>query len=222
MRETSYMNDIEYVTACYSCAQGLTSECYDPQELPDGNIIPCIQRFKPVESIGERGGGALEPSQITDAKSTGRKRAALLAPIMSGMLCEWAGLRQAGGGAIPIVGCAGNQLSSQKQGDPDKGWLPGHRHHGPDKAVINNAMGTNLHRVCAVCHNRWHAANDEHYGERGEAHEQFLPFEDYYLHDANTEATVDEQEAAETWWDTDKAGRGDYPVAPEGLRKIAP
>lgn len=143
------MTDIEYVTACFSCAQGLFSECLDPLETPEGHIIPCIQRYKPAG--GEAGGGALAPTMVTDAKSTGRKRAVMLAPILEGMLCEWAGLRQAGGGPIPIVGCAGNQLSDKKNGDEEQGWLPGHLHHGPDKATLNNAVGTNLHRVCAVC-----------------------------------------------------------------------
>ena len=473
------MTNIEYVTACFSCAQGLFSECLDPLETPEGHIIPCVQRYKPAG--GEAGGGALAPTMVTDAKSTGRKRAVMLAPILEGMLCEWAGLRQAGGGPIPIVGCAGNQLSDKKNGDEEQGWLPGHLHHGPDKATLNNAVGTNLHRVCAVCitgemrvlteqlewiradelevgarligfteelrgsvfepsivtavervlepsyrihmkngdvltsshahqwvasrpsdghakwfrteqfdnryetsrqghftlrklvdpwefdtsreagwlagfldgegclsgnqlsvsqtlsggnelsaarvssmfaglsdrvntflrrpakqhwkpttilrvsnlpdimrilgqirperlmskwadflyrgraalgnkgsrqeidhieyvgeievysittststmivegylshncHNRWHAANDPFYGTRGEAHQPFLPTVDYYLHDANTEATVEEQEAAEKWWGIKrKEKRGDYPIVPEGLRKIAP
>lgn len=216
------MTEAEQITSCYPCAQGLYSECLDPLETPEGLIIPCAQRYRPVGDDSGRNGGALDPSQITDTKSTGRKRAAMLAPIMSGMLCEWAGLRQAGGGVIPIVGCAGNQLSDKKQGDPDKGWLPGHRHHGPDKAVINNAVGSNLHRVCAICHNRWHALNDPSYGERGEAHEQFLPLKAYYLHDPNTEATVEEQELVEAWWASKKDKRGDYPLEPEGLRKIVP
>lgn len=217
------MTDIEYVTACYACAQGLVSECLDPQGQPDGTIIPCIIRFASAERSRDAGGGALSPKDVTDAKSTGRKRAILVAPILEGMLCEWAGLRQAGGGVIPIVGCAGNQLSAEKSGNADLGYLPGHLHHGPDKNTLNNAPGTNLHRLCAVCHNRWHAANNEFYsGERPEAHEQYLPELPYYLHDANTEATGDEQEAAELWWDTSKPKRGAYPVSPKGLRKIAP
>lgn len=474
------MTHIEYVTACYSCAQGLFSECLDPLETPEGHIIPCAQRYKPAAG-GEADGGALAPTMVTDAKSTGRKRAVMLAPILEGMLCEWAGLRQAGGGPIPIVGCAGHQLSDKKNGDEEQGWLPGHLHHGPDKATLNNAVGTNLHRICAVCitgemrvlteqlewiradelevgarligfteelrgsvlepaivtavekvlepsyrihmkngdvltsshahqwvasrpsdghakwfrteqfdnryetsrqghftlrklvdpwefdtsreagwlagfldgegclsgnqlsvsqtlsggnelsaarvssmfaglsdrvntflrrpakqhwkpttilrvsnlpdimrilgqirperlmskwadflyrgraalgnkgsrqeiarieyvgevevysittststmivegylshncHNRWHAANDPFYGTRGEAHQPFLPTVDYYLHDANTEATVEEQEAAEKWWSIKrKEKRGDYPIVPKGLRKIAP
>lgn len=211
----------EAVTECYSCAQGLYSECLDPLETPEGFIIPCAMRFQRVES-SSREAAILDPSQITDAKSTGRKRAAMLAPIMSGMLCEWAGLRQAGGGPVPIVGCAGNQLSDQKGGDPDTGWIQGDRHHGPDKATINNALGTNLHRICVACHHRWHTLNDPFYGERETANQPFLPLVDYYLHDANTEATVEEQELVEAWWATSPKKRNDYPVVPNDLRTIHP
>lgn len=214
------MTDIEYVTACYSCAQGLYSECLDPEEGADGLIVPCAVRYRTIESSA--GGGALAPSDVTDAKSTGRKRAVMVAPIFEGMLCEWAGLRQAGGGVIPIVGCAGNQICDKKSGDEENGWLAGHLHHGPDKNTLNNAPGLNLHRVCAICHNRWHAINNAFYGERGEAKTPFLPVEPYYLHDPNTEATVEEQELVETWWATEKKKRGAYPITPEGLRKIAP
>lgn len=217
------MEQVEYVTSCYACAQGLYAECLDPAEAPNGLIIPCGHRYQTSEERNSAGGGALAPDQITDTTSTGRKRAAMLAPIMTGMLCEWAGLRQAGGGVIPIVGCAGAQLIDKKQVDPDyPDYLPGHRHHGPDKAVINNSVGQNLHRICPNCHNRWHTLNDPFYGERGEAHEQFLPLEPYYLHDPNTEATVEEQELVEAWWATKKEKRGPYPIEPNDLRKIAP
>ena len=216
------MTDIEYVTSCFSCAQGLFAECLDPLETPDGNIIPCAVRFRSTESSGA-GGGALAPSEVTDAKSTGRKRAVMIAPILDGMLCEWAGLRQAGGGVIPIVGCAGNQLSDKQKGNPEQGWRPGALHHGPDKNTLNNSPGTNLHRICALCHNRWHGANDPFYGERPTANVPFTPVQPYYLHDPNTEATVEEQEAAELWWSIKKKEkRGPYPVEPDGLRKIVP
>lgn len=198
------------------------AECLDPEDTPDGLIIPCAQRFKPQEATG--GGGALAPGDVTDAKSTGRKRAALLAPIMTGMLCEWAGLRQAGGGVVPIVGCAGTQLSDKKGGDVDAGYLQGDRHHGPDKGVLNNALGTNLHRICVVCHHRWHAVNDEYFsGTRPAAEFPYLPEHPYHLHDPNTEAAPEEQEIAETWWASGKKkDRGPYPIVPEDLRKIAP
>jgi hypothetical protein len=37
--------------------------------------------------------------------------------------------------------------------------LQSHRHHGPDKNTMNNSDG-NVHRICAVHHNNWHAQND--------------------------------------------------------------
>jgi len=49
-----------------------------------------------------------EPSDITDITSTGRKRAAMMYPIFKDMKCEWSGLRFAGGGVEPIIGCSGN------------------------------------------------------------------------------------------------------------------
>lgn len=221
------MNEVKSVTACYACAQGLYSECLDAVETPEGLIIPCAVRFRTAEREAGSGGGALSPKDVTDAKSTGRKRAVMLAPILTGMLCEWAGLKYAGGGVIPIVGCAGNQLADQKGGDEELGYLQGDLHHGPDKATLNNAVGTNLHRICVVCHHRWHATNDPFYGERGAAHEPFLPdpskTDFYYLHDPNTEATPEEQETVEAWFAIrDKRKRPPYPIEIEGLRKIAP
>src|SRR5690606_34666932 len=113
--------------------------------------------------IGEgnkRGGPVKENSEITDVLSTGRKRAAVLFPIDPESPCEWRGLKFAGGGVSPIVGCVYGKQTN--------------RHHGPDKSVLNNESG-NVHRICATCHNRWHAANDEHYGDRPPAGAPFLP-----------------------------------------------
>lgn len=215
----------EELTGCYSCAQGLYAECLDPKEAEDGLIIPCA-----VHLVGNVGAGVarsrgevLSPEEITDPLSTGRKRAAAQAPILSGMWCEWSGLRQAGGGVIPVVGCVDNQISDKKGGDPEHGYLQGDRHHGPDKAVINNTPGQNLHRICKLCHNRWHTLNDPYYAEeRPNAAKPWNPSSTYYAHDANTEATIDEQEAVEAWWQQKKAERGPYPVTPTGLRKFEP
>lgn len=86
-----------------------------------------------------------EDASIRDAKSTGRKRAAKLYPLQADMPCDWRGLRFAGGGMFPIVGCKdGNQNA---------------RHHGPDLSTLNNQEG-NVHRICADDHNSWHANND--------------------------------------------------------------
>ena len=114
-----------------------------------------------------------------DPVSTGRKRAAEMYPITTGMICEWAGLAKAGGGVVPIVGCVGRPASD--------------RHHGPDKNTMNNAP-TNLHRICDHCHNTWHAANDPHYGPRPEHTKPFIPEGvlnvDWFLHDSTTRATT--------------------------------
>jgi hypothetical protein len=136
-----------------------------------------------------------EPSDITDITSTGRKRAAMMYPIFKNMVCEWAGLKHAGGGVEPIIGCAGNIIQPTK--GPDKG----DRHHGPDKNVINNAPD-NVHRICSPCHNRWHSKNNKYYGERPPADEPFLPLAEYEWqpHDSETKATEKEIEENEKWW----------------------
>lgn len=81
---------------------------------------------------------------LKDQQSTGRKRAAKLYPLDRTAPCEWRGKDNQGGG-IGIRGC-------------DNG-LQQARHHGPDYNTLNNDP-TNVSRICHVCHNRWHAAND--------------------------------------------------------------
>lgn len=123
-------------------------------------------------------------SEYADPVSTGRKRAKEMYPIHAGMVCEWAGLKRAGGGVIPIVGCVGRPASD--------------RHHGPDKNTMNNAEG-NLHRICDHCHNTWHALNDPHYGERPEHTKPFLPLSgECHAHDPITKATTIEIIEAES------------------------
>lgn len=98
-------------------------------------------------------------ADMKDPISTGRKRAAIAAPITVGMICEWAYLKEAGGGVEPIKGCTGYPATD--------------RHHGPNKATLDNTTKEspddsgkwNLHRICAMCHNRWHSANDKYYDE---------------------------------------------------------
>lgn len=140
----------------------------------------------------------LEPDEITDIKSTGRKRAAMVAPITPGMKCEWAGLRYAGGGIEPIIGCDGNILQSGKGRDK------GDRHHGPNKNVLDNSVYVNLHRICSRCHNRWHAVNNKFYAPvRPPASEPYLPLPQYgevKEHDRFTKATPEEIDANEAFW----------------------
>lgn len=95
-------------------------------------------------------------AEMKDPISTGRKRAAIAAPITVGMICEWAYLKEAGGGVEPITGCTGYPATD--------------RHHGPNKATLDNTTKEspddsgkwNLHRICSMCHNRWHSANDKY------------------------------------------------------------
>lgn len=126
--------------------------------------------------------GTKDPSQYADPMSSGRKKAARVAPIKPGMICEWAWLANAGGGVVPIIGCPGRPASD--------------RHHGPDKNTLHNNVGVNLHRICDWCHNQWHAKNDPAYGPRPtnpdgsvDATKPFIPEGDYLPHDPVTRAS---------------------------------
>lgn len=210
---------------CAPCAAGLYEECLNPKAVEDEGelwIIPCAVEF--IFDIGDpvkRGGGeagrpTAAPNEITDPKSTGRKRAAMLAPILTGQKCAWAGLRHAGGGPIPILGCSGHQLIEKKGGDEEQGLWQGDRHHGPDKNTLNNSVGLNLHSICVECHHRWHALNDRFYDKEGRpgAEFAFTPVVPYYLHDPNTAFTDEEFEIVEAWWDLPVKDRWDYPFSP--------
>jgi hypothetical protein len=125
--------------------------------------------------------GTKHPSDYVDPLSSGRKKAARVAPIKAGDVCEWAWLQNAGGGVIPIIGCPGRPSSD--------------RHHGPDKNTLNNELVINLHRVCDWCHNQWHAKNDPHYGPRPtnedgsfDASVPFTPQVEFAPHDPITRA----------------------------------
>ena len=107
--------------------------------------------------------------ELTDPKSTGRKRVARMYPIEPGMACEWARMKDNGGGPYPVIGCMGSPASDL--------------HHGPDKNTLNNSkmsvgigFGENVHRICSDCHNSWHAANDPHYPEYDRVEKQAEPW----------------------------------------------
>jgi hypothetical protein len=146
-----------------------------------------------VEAVGteikrERGGQEKPPALVKDLESTGRKQADKLYPIDKGMICEWAGLKNAGGGVEPIIGCLNNPAV--------------HRHHGPDKTTLNNRMG-NVHRICAFCHVRWHTANDKFYpSERPRGDQHYLPAVPYICleHDRDTKATPKEILDSHVMW----------------------
>lgn len=213
---------------CVWCNLGFYAECVNPKEAEEGYIIPCAVwmasvRVVDTEGTGDIGRPMSDPADVKDPKSTGRKRAAALAPIFPEMLCEWAGLRHAGGGVVPIVGCDGHRLVDEK-GQRDDGLWQGDRHHGPDKNTLNNAVGFNLHRICVSCHHRWHSLNDPYYDEpRPPADVQWSPSVEYYRHDPVTKANKAEYEDAEAWWLLPKKDRGDYPIiASDTLTKVAP
>lgn len=166
--------------ACISCGRGLHFECGVP--------CCCSQDVNTVEEIeeddddrqqrGRRRPGSTtykRDSNLKDQQSTGRKRAAVLYPLDKEAPCEWQGLRIAGGGSFPIIGCSNGTQQA--------------RHHGPDKNTLNNEEG-NVHRICHRCHNRWHTKNDVGYvwGDPGQPH------------DPITKATIDELIANEVYW----------------------
>ena len=185
---------------CMFCRAAVHDECLaywgddDPQNCACGGevIFTATGEIKQrsadmVEELGDTDTGYIadgyeaqkDISEYKDPVSTGRKRAAQIAPISAGLVCEWAGLKYAGGGVKPIVGCIGRPASD--------------RHHGPDKNTMNNLLGVNLHRICDHCHNTWHAINDPYYGERPNHTEPFVPIDMKCLpHDPKTKATTTE------------------------------
>lgn len=142
---------------------------------------------------------------LTDPRSTGRKRADRLFPITPGMVCEWARLKNVGGGPKPITGCMGNPASDL--------------HHGPDKNTLNNSkmsegigFGENVHRICSFCHNLWHALNDEFYPPYDRVEDQaqpWLPHTDFEWGPQISEAaSFDELVAEEQRREEDRLRRG--------------
>lgn len=206
---------------CPACTVGLHEECENPTDLGDGWIKPCYLLFvggpETLAVKVSRDSGIKDPTEVGDILSTGRKRAAMLLPVLEGQVCDWAGLKWAGGGAHPIVGCTGTKLSPVKKNDDlpsqDGSWSRVDRHHGPDKNVLNNAVGRNLHAICTVCHRRWHELNDPTFGEgRPDAHVQWVPAEPYYAHDPVTRATPEDVEASEAYWSEPAGKRGEFRV----------
>lgn len=221
------------MTICRFCMVGLVEECINPKEghapgwiIPCGGQIALEQGSDRVVEVKHRGGHIMDPDELTNDTSAGRKRAAMLAPILDGMMCEWAGLKFAGGGVYPILGCKGNRIAKAKSNEQAKtvgADEVGHIHHGPDKAVLNNAVGVNLHRVCSRCHNRWHALNDPEYAhDRPHVSFAYLPEHPYYDHDPMTRYTDEEYEKIEEWWAIPRSDRGPYPFEPTHLQKRLP
>lgn len=185
---------------CGPCAVGYHFECWHPDE--EGNCH-CVTDA-PATHISmedfqdepkERGGQVKKAASVKDLESTGRKRAAILYPIPAEgdpgfpMACEWSGLKSAGGGIVPIVGC--------------NDGLAKNIHHGPDKNTLSNFV-KNVHRICATCHNRWHTLNDPYYsGTRPQGDIPYLPLEEHgecKEHDPFTKATEQDVLENEAFW----------------------
>lgn len=159
---------------CLACATGFHWECPSRED----NSCCCSESGPGFTTETIRSGPIKDDEDVTDPKSTGRKRAAVAYPIEEGMLCEWANLKAAGGGYYPIIGCHGRPAVA--------------RHHGPDKNTLNNNSG-NVHRICANCHNRWHTRNDPLYDE-------FFGTAEWRSHDSSSIATVEEILRNEAYW----------------------
>lgn len=146
--------------------------------MPHPELPECSSDAEVQESIHEvvakMGRPVKDGTDMLDAESTGRKRAAELLPteILNTMICEWALLQEAGGGVYPIKGCHGNVATD--------------RHHGPNKNTLYNERRVNLHAICSFCHNLWHARNDSTYdGERPKDNTPWCPTEEFKEHDPN-------------------------------------
>lgn len=192
---------------CWPCVVGLHEECYEPVIVDEAEVTElwttCCCSSKGAEAdaaafVQGVGRPVLEPGDISDIKSTGRKRAAMLYPIYEDMQCEWAFLKNAGGGIYPIIGCAGNTIKPVKEGPH-----AGHRHHGPDKNTIENSPG-NVHRICARCHVHWHIKNNPTYSnERPATDQPYLPnpeLGEIKKHDDQTLASDEERELDDAYW----------------------
>lgn len=147
---------------CLACKADFHDECQwmwdclleDDQDCCCDAQVNITNNFKvdsELEAYFDGYTGSKPLSEYADPLSTGRKEAVKKFPIKAGMVCEWAWLQNAGGGVEPIIGCPGHPAEAV--------------HHGPDKNTMCNIEG-NVHRICAECHNRWHAVNDPYYGER--------------------------------------------------------
>ncbi len=166
-----------------------------------GALLGYLMSDEDDEFEGLKRSSTKSGSDMADVLSTGRKRAAEAKPFPeNGAVCEWAGLKYAGGGVHPIIGCKGNVLVEKR------GMYA--RHHGPDKSVLNNS-DENLHLICVLCHNRWHSKNDAYYGERPPAGAPFIPLPPHNLlpHDPVTRATPMEMIDDAISWATDPDNR---------------
>lgn len=151
---------------CMYCVQDMHFLCGPDCKCDEAPVEEVSADDEDTEIFGvpKSRGAKIKVSEFKDQLSTGRKRAAMLYPLIDGMICEWAWQKNCGGGIYPILGCTGR---------PAK-----HIHHGPDKSVINNSPD-NVSRVCHFCHNLWHAKNDPYFDQpRPENGKVWLPHKD--------------------------------------------
>lgn len=158
---------------CIHCVAGFPHPATDDCKKDSDAIAADIK-----EAVAALGRPPKDAEDMKDPLSTGRKRAAEILPdhLLETMICEWALLKEAGGGVYPIEGCHGNKATD--------------RHHGPDKNTLNNQRGVNLHGICSFCHNRWHAKNDPTYIEPRPPGKEWLPEGDYKEHNPDDKMTV--------------------------------
>lgn len=193
--------------ACPNCMLELCYICEEPQKKQGqgrNKTLACccnggfgLNKTGLQDLLGVKrtvGRPRMEPEEMTNPLKAGRTRANR-ETVLSGP-CQWAGLKYAGGGIKPLVGCLGNERVA--------------RHHGPDKGTLNNEVGVNLHDICTSCHNRWHALNDEFYEKPRPRTGPWFPRPDAgecKAHDPLTKADPADQLANEVYWATPKAKR---------------
>lgn len=134
---------------CIACGRQFHWECPSPT---DNNCCCSLEtkNAKASASTGEETNKVGRPLKEEITISAGRKRAATAYPLEEGQPCDWRGLANCGGGIYPIIGCLTG--------------IAVNRHHGPVKDTSRNEE-SNIHRICAGCHNLWHAKNDPVYRE---------------------------------------------------------
>ncbi len=167
---------------------------WDEEHIEGECTLPSrqVQEDEPlgITPATERTRAAKEDNRIADVKSTGRKRAVQVKPI-TGQDCEWKGLKYAGGGIFPVMGCINSKAEAV--------------HHGYNKSTLDNRL-SNLHAICAVCHNKWHVLNDPTYPEENIGSDWY-PVGVAKEHDKDTKFTPEEFISNELWWKTPKGER---------------
>ena len=193
--------------AIHISSSGFTGDDGGSPESPLDFQARLSAHYADDSDVGEKEAWQKDDLSVRDIESTGRKRAVRLFPITDGMVCEWAGLKNAGGGVKPLVGCRGNKLSASKEVREVSGFKSAAVHHGPDKDTLNNNPG-NVHRICQFCHNRWHTLNDEYYPDKRPDTGPFIPLNGELIpHDPDTQAEETDYFVTDAYWNMPKKKR---------------